>query len=614
MTLYDRLGAHAVKGGVEFAVWAPNAEAVSVIGDFNGWKPGAAPLQRGGKDELDGVWRGTVKGVAHGALYKFHIASAIGGYHVAKADPFARRHEVAPGTASIVWTTEHAWRDGAWMAKRAETARPSAPMSIYEVHLGSWRRMPEEGNRSLTYQEITPGLVEHVTRLGFTHVELMPLTEHPFFGSWGYETTGYFAATSRYGAPEDLMALIDALHQAGVGVLLDWVPAHFPTDEHGLGFFDGTALYEHPDRRLGFHPEWDTAIFDYTKPEVRRFLVASALFWLDRFHLDGLRVDGVASMLYRDYSRKPDEWLPNEHGGREYVEAVQLLRELNVAVRESHPETVMIAEESTAWPHVTGPAASGGLGFDFKWDMGWMHDTLQYFARDPIYRRHHHHELTFRAVYMYSERFVLPLSHDEVVHGKGSLLRKMNGDRWQQFASLRLLFAYMFAQPGKKLLFMGSELAQWNEWNHDASLDWHLLADPMHRAVEHLVGTLNHLYRTEPALHELDHDPAGFQWLEADDMERSVLVFERVAQDPANRLVIACNFTPIPRPNYRVGVAAPGTYREILNTDAESFGGSGTGNLGEVAVTPAQAHGRDLSINLTIPPLGLIILQRTPGS
>ncbi len=600
--LYDRLGVHRDGDGVRFGVWAPNAAAVSVIGDFNGWKPGANPLVA-----QAGVWTGRVAGLARGALYKFHITSKLRGYQVAKADPFARRSEVAPGTASIVWWSEYAWCDAAWLENRAARSTLDAPIAIYELHLGSWQR---DGDRMLSYREITPRLVEHVTRLGFTHVELMPLTEHPFYGSWGYETTGYFAATTRYGTPDDLMALVDALHAAGVAVLLDWVPAHFPTDEQGLVYFDGTPLYEHADRRLGFHPEWNTAIFDYGKPEVRAFLVASALFWLERFHFDGLRVDGVASMLYRDYGRPPGEWLPNAQGGREYLEAVELLREVNIAVAREVPDAITIAEESTAWPGVTAAVESDGLGFGYKWDLGWMHDTLKYLARDPIHRTHHHGELTLRGMYQFDERYVLPLSHDEVVYGKRSLLAKQAGDRWQQFANLRLLYAYQYALPGKKLLFMGGELGQWNEWNHEASLDWHLLTDPLHAGVATLVGTLNALYRSEAALHELDAEPQGFKWLDADAAGPSVLAFERRAVDPTAVVVCAFNFTPVVRAGYRLGVGRPGTWDEVLNTDAMPFGGSGVGNLGAVESTPEPAHGRPHSLRVVLPPLGAVWFRR----
>ena len=601
--LYEKLGAHPTSDGTRFAVWAPNAEQISVIGDFNGWQADATPLRE--LPNTGGVWAGFVPGVAAGALYKYLVRSKIQGYQVEKADPFAIRAEREPRTASMVWKSEHAWRDGDWMAKRAACSRLDAPISIYEVHLGSWMRMPEDGNRSLSYREIAPKLIDHVKQLGFTHVELMPLTEHPFYGSWGYETTGYFAATARYGTPDELMAMIDALHQADIAVILDWVPAHFPNDQHGLAYFDGTALFEHPDRRLGFHPEWDTQVFDFGRQEVRSFLLSSALFWLEQFHIDGLRVDGVASMLYRDYSRRAGEWIPNQQGGNQYFEAVELLQRLNAAIAREQPATITMAEESTAWPHVTG-TAHDGLGFDYKWDMGWMHDTLKYLAREPVHRKYHHHELTMRGLYAFSEKFVLPLSHDEVVHGKGSLIRKMPGDRWQQFANLRLLYAYMFSQPGKKLLFMGSEFAQDREWNHDASLDWHLLEDPMRRQLQLLVGELNQLYREEPALHQLDCEPGGFHWLDADDGERSLLVYERIARD-GRRVVCGLNFTPVPRYNYRIGVVARGFWRERINSDATDFGGSGQGNLGGVEATPVGAHGREQSINVTLPPLGAVI-------
>jgi 1,4-alpha-glucan branching enzyme len=602
--LHEKLGSHPTDRGTYFAAWAPNAASISVIGDFNHWQPGANPLE---PIDDTGVWKGFVPDVGKGALYKLHVRSKTKGYEVAKADPYALRHEVAPGTASIVWSLDYTWGDAAWMKTRADKTSCHAPVSIYEVHLGSWMRVPEEGNRSLTYREIAPKLVEYVTRLGFTHVELMPLTEHPFFGSWGYETTGYFAATSRYGTPEDLMALIDALHQANIGVILDWVPAHFPTDEHGLVYFDGTALYEHGDRKLGFHPEWNTSIFDFGRQEVRSFLLSSALFWLEKFHVDGLRVDGVASMLYRDYGRKQGEWIPNNKGGNEYFEAVELLQRLNDAIRREQPGTVTVAEESTAWPNVT-KQGDGGLGFSYKWDMGWMHDTLAYFARDPIHRKHHHSQLTFRGVYAFSERFVMPLSHDEVVHGKGSLIGKMPGDRWQKLANLRLLYAYQWSQPGKKLLFMGDELAQWNEWNHDASLDWHLLDDIGHRQIQLLIGELNRLYKTEPALHELDCEPAGFQWVVVDDAENSTLAYERIAKND-QRILVALNFTPVPRFNYRVGVTKQGLWSEIMNTDGTELGGSGHGNLGGVEATPVRMHNRPYSLNLTLPPLGAVFMR-----
>jgi 1,4-alpha-glucan branching enzyme len=605
--LQDKLGAHVVPGGTHFAVWAPHAAAVSVIGDFNDWAPGAAPLAKLGDT---GVWQGVVPRVGHGARYKYEIESTVNAYRVAKADPFARRHEPG-GTASVVWQREYTWTDAAWLAARNNANPRRAPISIYEVHLGSWMRDP--AGQVLTYRDAAAKLAEYATRIGFTHVELLPLTEHPFYGSWGYETTGYFAATSRYGEPEDLMALVDALHDAGLGVIFDWVPAHFPNDEHGLVFFDGTPLYEYADPRRGFHPEWNTQIFDYGRPEVSSFLLSSALSWIERFHADGLRVDGVATMLYRDYGRRGGEWVPDEHGGNRNQEAVALLQRLNEAIHREHPDTITIAEESTAWPRVTGPAAEGGLGFDFKWDMGWMHDTLSYFARDPIHRRHHHGELTMRGMYAFSEAFVLPLSHDEVVHGKHSLLGKMPGDRWQQLANLRLLLAYMYSQPGKKLLFMGAELAQEREWNHDASLDWDLLDRPAHRQIQLLVGELDRLYRDEPALFERDCEPAGFEWIVVDDAERSVLVYERIAADGA-RVICALNFTPVPRHGYRIGVTAPGFWDELLNTDGVELGGSGQGNLGGVEASPVRAHGRELSISVVLPPLGAVFLRRRPGS
>jgi 1,4-alpha-glucan branching enzyme len=597
--LYDKLGAHVTEGGTTFAVWAPNASAVSVIGDWNHWTPGATPLAQ--LPNTGGIWRGLAPGVGAGAHYKLHITSQHGAYRVAKADPFARQAEPPPQTASIVWNGSHAWTDAAWLADRARRSAPDAPIAIYELHLGSWRRID---GRLPTYRELAAELVDYVTKLGFTHVELMPLTEHPFFGSWGYETTGYFAATARYGTPEDLMAMIDALHQAGIAVILDWVPAHFPNDEHGLVFFDGTPLYEHPDRRLGFHPDWNTEIFDFGKQEVRSFLLSSALFWLEQFHVDALRVDGVASMLYRDYGRKAGEWIPNANGGNEYFEAVELLQRLNAAIRREQPAAVTFAEESTAWPNVT-KIDDGGLGFTYKWDMGWMHDTLQYLSRDPIHRRHHHHELTMRGLYAWSERFVLPLSHDEVVHGKGSLVNKFPGDRWQQLATLRLLYAYMYSLPGKKLLFMGDELAAEREWNHDGSLDWtHANAQ-----IQLLVGELNRLYKTHAALHELDAEPGGFRWIDADDAARSVLSYERIARS-GERILCALNFTPVPRPNYRIGAPEPGTWIELVNTDAAAFGGSGQGNLGGVETAPVRSHGREHSLALMVPPLGAVWLKR----
>lgn len=601
-----RLGTLNGTAGTWFSVWAPNAESVSVLGDFNGWAKGKHCLERADA----GIFTGFVPGIGKGARYKYNVVGPKGVHVVDKADPFALKAEMPPGTASIVWELDYVWKDAAWMRGRQDRDWKREPMSIYEVHLGSWMRVPEEGNRWLTYAEIAPKLALHVRRLGFTHVELMPVMEHPFYGSWGYETTGYFAPTARYGTPQDLMQLVDALHQAGIGVVLDWVPGHFPSDEHGLAYFDGTHLFEHADPRRGFHPEWNTSIFDFGRGEVRSFLLSSAFAWIDRYHADGLRVDGVASMLYLDYARREGEWIPNEHGGKENLEAVAFLRTLNETLRRERPEVVTMAEESTAFPGVTKAVAEGGLGFGLKWDLGWMNDTLKYLARDPVHRRWHHRDLTMRSLYAASEAFVLPLSHDEVTHGKGSLLRKMGGaDLWRRLANLRLLYAYMFSQPGKKLLFMGSELAPWSEWDHDSSLDWHLLTHDAHERMQLFVGELNRVYREEPCLHALDCDGAGFRWIDADDEERSVLSYERLDSTGAS-VVVVLNFTPIARTNYRIGVPTSGVWEEILNSNAESFGGSGHGNMGGVDAVPVPANGRNLSITLTLPPLGAIFLRR----
>jgi 1,4-alpha-glucan branching enzyme len=544
-----------------------------------------------------------------GALYKYAIESRHRGYRVEKQDPFAVRHEVPPRTASVVWDLDYEWGDAAWMARRHAANARGAPISIYEVHLGSWMRVPEDGDRSLTYRELAPRLAEHARRMSFTHVELLPVMEHPFYGSWGYQTTGYFAPTSRYGTPQDFMHLVDTLHQAGVGVILDWVPSHFPTDEHGLGYFDGTHLYEHEDLRKGLHPDWNSYIFNYGRNEVRSFLVSSALYWLDRYHADGIRVDAVASMLYLDYSRKAGEWIPNEFGGRENLEAISFLRTMNAEIYRAHPDVQTYAEESTAWPMVSRPNYVGGLGFGFKWDMGWMHDTLKYMAHDPVHRRFHHNMLTFRLLYAFTESFVLPLSHDEVVHGKGSLLRKMPGDVWQQRANLRVLFAYMLAQPAKKLLFMGAELGQWDEWYHEKSLDWHLLEHPEHEGIRRLVEDLNRTYRREPALHELDLEPDGFEWIDCDDSDQSAISLLRHARRREDIVIGVFNFTPVPRPNYRVGAPRGGYWREILNTDAREYGGSGHGNHGGLEAVPVPWHGRPCSLNLTLPPLAGVFFK-----
>ncbi|MEC7523436.1 MAG: 1,4-alpha-glucan branching protein GlgB [Myxococcota bacterium] len=604
--LYERLGAHLAtdedgRAGVIFAVWAPGARAVSVVGDFCDWDRDAHPMRPNAES---GVWEIFVPGVSRGALYKYLIQGPDG-FEEYKSDPFGRLHEEPPKTASIVWDLDYTWGDAEWMAERGRHNALDAPMSVYEVHLGSWRRVPEEDDRPLTYRELAPLLCAHVKELGFTHVELMPVMEHPFGGSWGYQVTGYFAPTHRHGTPQDLMYLIDQLHQSGIGVILDWVPAHFPTDAHGLGRFDGTHLFEHADPRQGFHPDWQSYIFNYGRHEVRSFLISSAMFWLDRYHVDGLRVDGVASMLYRDYSREEGEWIPNEHGGRENLEAIGFLRQLNEAVYAEFPDVQTIAEESTSWPMVSRPTFAGGLGFGLKWDMGWMHDTLRFLERDPIHRRFHHNELTFRSLYAFNENFTLPLSHDEVVHGKGALLNKMPGDRWQKFANLRLLYAYMMSQPGKKLLFMGSELAQWREWNHDASLDWHLAEDEMHGGVMRLLGDLNRSYRAEGAMHRGDCEPGGFTWIDGSDAERSVLSYLRQG-DGAPPVLVVLNFTPVVRYDYRVGVPRGGAWEEILNTDAATYGGSGVGNLGEVVAHDVPAHGQPLSLSVTLPPLAAV--------
>jgi 1,4-alpha-glucan branching enzyme len=607
--LYDKFGAHAVTHnsvtGIHFATWAPNAELVAVVGDFNAWDSTTHRL-RAHASAL-GIWEGFIPGLAIGALYKFHIASRLHGFRVDKADPFGFRYEAPSRTASIAWSLDYEWGDTSWMLSRQERNRLDGPMSIYELHLGSWRRVPEEDNRPLSYRELADRLPDYLADMGYTHVEFLPLTEHPFYGSWGYQTTGYFAPTSRYGTPQDFMALIDRLHQRGIGVILDWVPSHFPSDAHGLAYFDGTHLYEHADPRQGFHPEWNSYIFNYGRVEVRSFLLSSAAFWLNVYHIDGLRVDGVASMIYLDYARKAGEWIPNRHGGKENLEAIAFLQELNRAAYHEQPGIQTIAEESTAWPMVSRPVHLGGLGFGMKWNMGWMHDTLSYFSKDPIHRKHHHNQLTFSLLYAFSENFVLPLSHDEVVHGKGSLLGKMPGDDWQKLANLRLLLGYLYAHPGKKLLFMGGEFGQWREWNHDASLDWHLLEDSRHRGIQQWVRDLNRLYRSEPAMYRRDYDPSGFQWIDCCDWEQSVVSFLR--RDGDTEVLVACNFTPVPRLNYRIGAPTSGFWDELLNSDAPDYGGAGFGNFGGVATAPVPAHGYYQSLSLTLAPLGIIFLK-----
>jgi 1,4-alpha-glucan branching enzyme len=608
--LYEKLGARAAecggRKGVYFAVWAPNAREVSVIGDFNGWKPGAHPLR--GKGD-SGIWEGFVSGQGQGTIYKYHITSHEGGQAMEKADPFAFHAELAPKSASVVWDLGYEWNDAAWLAERKKRQALDKPMSIYEVHLGSWRRVPEQDNRSLTYRELAHQLPEYARQLGFTHVELLPIMEHPFYGSWGYQTTGYFAPTSRYGTPQDFMFLVDKLHQAGIGVILDWVPSHFATDGHGLATFDGTHLYEHADRRQGFHPDWGSFIFNYGRNEIRAFLISSGLFWLDKYHVDGIRVDAVASMLYLDYSRKEGEWIPNEFGGRENLRAVDFLKQFNEAVYSEHPDVQTIAEESTAWPMVSKPTYVGGLGFGLKWDMGWMHDTLEYMRKDPVHRRFHHDRITFRAIYAFHENFTLPLSHDEVVHGKGSLMGQMAGDDWQKFANLRLLLADQYAQPGKKLLFMGDEFAQWREWNHESSLDWNLLVYGPHEGMQKLVERLNAIYKEASALHELDADPSGFEWIDCNDGDNSVLSLLRKSKDGSQAVAAVLNFTPVPRSDYRVGVPRGGRWSEILNTDAAEYGGSGLGNLGGVEADAVPMHGRPFSLRITLPPLAAVFFK-----
>jgi len=606
--LYEKLGAHLRRDGKEsgaaFAVWAPNAESVSVMGDFNGWERARHPLAP--RPDGSGIWEGFIGGIGSGARYKYHIASRYQGYRADKGDPFAFSWEAPPLTASRVWDLDYDWGDADWMAGRRARNALSAPLSTYEVHAGSWRR--RDGNAFLTYRELAAALPAYVADLGFTHVEFLPLTEHPFYGSWGYQTTGYFAPTARYGTPQDFMYLVDCLHRHGIGVILDWVPSHFPGDEHGLAYFDGTHLYEHSDPRQGYHPEWSSYIFNYGRNEVRSVLASGARFWLDKYHVDGLRVDAVASMLYLDYARRAGEWVPNRFGGRENLDAIEFLRHLNETAYRDFPDTQTIAEESTAWPMVSRPTYVGGLGFGLKWNMGWMHDTLSYMARDPIYRHHHQHEITFSIWYAFSENFVLPLSHDEVVYGKRSLLDKMPGDDWRRFANLRLLLGYMWMHPGKKLLFMGGEFAQGREWNHDQSLDWHLLDHAPHRQMQQWVRDLNRLYREEPALHVTDSSAEGFEWVDTGDAANSVISFLRRAGGGTTILAV-CNFTPVPRANYRVGVPSGGIWREILNSDATAYGGSGQGNLGGLEAAPIPAAGRHHSLNATLPPLGIVVFR-----
>jgi 1,4-alpha-glucan branching enzyme len=611
--LYDKLGAHRAQlegvEGVIFGVWAPNARRVSVVGDWNQWDGRRHPMRL---HPGNGVWELFVPGVAEGARYKFEIVGPSGDLQALKADPLAFAFEPeTPRTASVVHDLAgYRWGDADWMEARQRRSAVETPMAVYEVHLGSWRRVPEEGGRFLGYRELGEQLGDYASAMGFTHVELLPVTEHPFYASWGYQTIGYYAPTRRYGTPQDFMAFVDALHQRGVGVILDWVPAHFPRDAHGLAYFDGTHLYEHADPREREHPDWGTRVFNFGRREVANFLIANALFWLERYHVDALRVDAVASMIYRDYSRKPGQWIPNIYGGRENLEAIGFLKQLNEVVYGAHPGAMTIAEESTAWPQVSRPTWLGGLGFGFKWNMGWMHDVLDYMRHEPVHRKYHHSQLTFGLLYAWTENFVLPLSHDEVVHGKGSLLGRMPGDDWQRFANLRLLYGFMWAYPGKKLLFMGGEFGQSGEWTHDGSLDWHLLdAGPYHRGLKTLVADLNRRYQRLPALHELDTEAAGFQWMDCSDWAQSILAFVRRAKDPADLVLCVCNFTPVPRHAYRVGVPQPGFYREEMNTDGALYGGGDVGNAGGVPSEPVPWHGQPHSVLLTLPPLGAIWLR-----
>ena len=608
---YEKMGAHPVVvngvAGVQFGVWAPNAMRVSVVGDFNQWDGRVSPMRNRGPS---GVWELFVPGLAEGAVYKYEIRPMSGGHPLLKSDPYGFRSELRPNTGSIVARLDHhQWKDSGWIEWRTRNDWLSSPISIYEVHLGSWRRVLEEGERWLTYGELADQLIPYLKRMGYTHIELMPVMEHPFDGSWGYQTLGYFAATSRFGAPEDFMAFVDRFHQAGIGVLLDWTPAHFPSDGHGLGEFDGTHLYEHADPRQGRHPDWGTLVFNYGRNEVQNFLISNALFWIDKYHIDGLRVDAVASMLYLDYSRKEGEWIPNEFGGRENLAAIAFIKRLNEVVYARHPGVLTIAEESTSWPMVSRPTYLGGLGFSLKWNMGWMNDTLSYFSVDPIYRKYHHNRMTFSMLYAFTENFVLPLSHDEVVHGKASLINKMPGDLWQQFANLRLFFGYLMAHPGKKLMFMGGEFGQRGEWNPDTSLEWHLLDYDTHLGLQTLTADLNAIYRNEPSLYEVDFDWHGFEWIDCTDADSSVLSFLRRAKDQSDFTVIVANFTPVQRDAYRVGVPEPGFYREIMNTDAEKYGGTNVGNLGGVHAEAIPWNNHPYSIHVRMPALGVIYFK-----
>jgi len=609
--LYDKLGSHIMTAGgntgVYFSVWLPNAACVSVIGNFNGWNKDSHPMRA--RQDGSGIWEAFIPGAAKGTPYKYHMVSKFNNYTVDNSDPFGFLWEISPKTATIVWDLEYEWRDGKWMKNRGKSNSFDGPMSIYEVHFGSWMRVLDENYRLLNYKEMAHHLAEYVKKMGFTHVEFMPVMEHPFYGSWGYQVIGYFAPTSRCGTPDDFMYLVDYLHQNGIGVILDWVPSHFPQDVHGLSFADGTRLYEHEDMRKGFHPDWQSYIFNYGRNEVREFLISNAVFWFDKYHVDGLRVDGVASMLYLDYSRKEGEWVPNKFGGRENLEAIDFIKCLNNTVYEKFPDVQMIAEESTAWPSVSRPAYVGGLGFGMKWNMGWMHDTLEYMSKEPIHRKYHHSQLTFSMIYAFHENFILSLSHDEVVYGKRSLLGKMPGDDWQKFANLRLLYGYMFTYPGKKLIFMGGEFGQRDEWSHEKSLDWHLVDYANHKAIQSWVEDLNNFYRNEPALYELDFSSKGFRWIDCNDWEKSVISYLRTGKFKDDIVAVVCNFTPVVLYNYRIGVPLAGEWKEMLNSDAKEYGGSGQGNLGKAETMEISSHGMSVSLSVTLPPLGVIVLK-----
>jgi 1,4-alpha-glucan branching enzyme len=614
--LYEKLGArvleHAGLKGVCFAVWAPNAQRVSVVGDFNQWDGRRHPMRPRG---ASGVWEIFIPGLKQGELYKFEVKSRHHGYLALKSDPYAHLSEMRPNTSSVIWDlNRYEWSDQEWMAARKERQKLDAPMAIYEVHPGSWKRKNDRiGMRWLGYRELADELVPYVREMGYTHIELLPITEHPFDGSWGYQSIGYFAPTSRFGSPDDFRYFVDTAHQAGIGVILDWAGGHFPKDGHGLSYFDGTCLYEHEDPRKGEHQDWGTLIYNFGRNEVRAFLLSSVVFWLDKYHIDGLRVDAVASMLYLDYSRQPGEWLPNQFGGNENLEAVAFIKQFNEVVHREYPDVLTFAEESTAWPQVSRPTYLGGLGFDLKWNMGWMHDMLEYMSKDPVHRRYHHNTLTFSLLYAFTENFVLPFSHDEVVHGKGAMLSKMPGDDWQKFANLRALYGYMYAHPGKKLLFMGGEIGQRSEWNHDWQLDWPLLDHDFHRKLQAYVKALNKLYVEQPALHQVDFSWEGFQWIDFHDVDQGVVSFVRRAHDPADIILAAANFTPVPREGYRLGVPAPGFYREIFNSDSALYGGGNMGNEGGRSSEPTPWQGQQHSISLTVPPLAVVFFKPDRG-